>query len=541
MSQPHPARQELVVLLALLLIAAAVRLPSLLSRSIWEDETVTLLQTAGYFTPSWPSEPTSAGALRKHFFEGTPRLGEITAGLRSKDVHPPVYYWILSLWRRSFGYSLETARAFSVLCSLGTILALYALLRAGRFEHPLIPTLIYALSTAAVDYGSDARAYALTSFLITCGALCAYLASEAASRKPRLAVTYSLAMVACCGIAFDTNYLAIFPILIILAWFVRYLWAVWGPLTIIFPLLVACIGTLGVTTFLAQLGARPGQRAGFVGILAEMISLLGLTLSVIWIPKFIAKDQIRAFENVALLAAAYGAWMVLIGAAFVQLLRRWSDTNNKLWHLLLGLAIVPPLGVFFLDLLFDKHLHHVRYLLLAGPALAAVAAYGIIRLISLRPRLTIVVLVPLLGVQMAGIYWGFWPDDRRTDRWARMAAAIAASSSSSRIVVVPDSYMGEYPGSLIHELDKVAPQTKVLIPSGQSEEEMQSIVQTYDDVWIVVNYKLIPIVEGQVNEGLQTGEHPVEVLHHREAFVEALHLRRTVVVKSPDDNPLAPY
>jgi hypothetical protein len=479
MSQPHSTHRELVVLLAILFIAAAVRLPSVLSRSIWEDETVTLLQTAGYFSPPWPSEPAPAGALREQFFEGTPRLRQITAGLLSKDVHPPVYYWILSLWRRSFGYSLETARAFSLLCSLGTILALYALLRAGRFDRPLIPTLVYALSTAAVDYGADARAYALTSFLITCGALCAYLASELAPRKPRLAEAYALAMVACCGLAFDTNYLAIFPILVILAWFVRYLWAAWGPLTLIFPLLVALIGTVGVTTLLAQLGARPGQRAGFVGVIAEMISLLGLTLSVIWIPKFIAKDQIRAFEHVAVLAATYGAWMILIGAAFVQLLRRWSDTNKKLWLLLLGLATVPPLGVFFLDLLFDKHLHHVRYLLLAGPALAVVAAYGITRLISLRPRLTIASLTLVLGVQMTGIYWGFWPDDRRTDRWARMAAAIMDSSSSSRIVVVPNTYMGEYPGSLVHELDKIAPQTMVLIPSGQSEEEMQSTIQTY--------------------------------------------------------------
>lgn len=524
MSFSRSNRNEVTLLIALLVVAAGVRLPGLLGRSIWHDEAVTLLQTAGHFSPAWPAEPTPAGTLMQ-FFEGTPNLGTITEGLRRVDVqHPPVYYWTLSLWRRWFGFSLETARALSLICSLGTILAFYALLRAARIKHPLILTFIYALSSGAVESGVDARAYALTSLLVTSGALCAYLACEVAPRDPKRAAVYALAMSVCCGVAFQTNYFALFPIGIILLWFLVYLWPVWGPGAIVFPLVAACLGGLEFFALLSLSGTPSEQYNGFVGIFAEVINVLGLTLGIIWQPRFITTAQLRAFENLPVLVVTYGGLVALIGITLVQILRQWSETNRKFWILLLGLAAAPPLGIFLLDLLLDKHFHQVRYYLHAGPALAVMVAYGITRYIYLRRlALRVFLFIIVLGLQMTSIYWGFWPDDKWTDRVARLASNIERSSSPSQVVVIVDSPRGGEVGALTYELDKLDPQTMILgVNQSSNSEKVRSGIQIYNDIWVTFRGKS---TSSMVKNSFQNSGY-MELLSYQERYLGAMLFRK---------------
>jgi hypothetical protein len=524
-------QKALFGVMALLLVAAAVRMPSLLVRSIWEDEATTLLETAGHFSPTWPSEPVYAGVLKKQYLEGTPTLGAIVEGLRRVDVHPPVYYSLLSLWRRWLGFSLETARTLSLICSLATILVLYLLLRSARIENPLVPTLIYSLTTVAIDYGTDARSYALATLLIMSSALYAYLASEHAPYHSKRAIIYALVMAVGCGIAFHTNYLTLFPTGVILLWSVMYLWRAWGVAALAFPLIAASIWALSLSTVLSQFNRPILGHSGFVGIVAEVVNVFGLTLGVLWTPKFIPRPQIRAFNNLAILVISYGGWLILISTTLVQLLRRWSATNRKFWILWFGLAIAPPLGLFLIDLLLDKVLHQIRYFVYAGPALAVFAAYGVARLMSSRPRLGTLVLMLLLGVQITGIYWGGWPDDRRTDRWARMARTIERTSSPSHVVLVVNTAIGDYPGALIYELDKLNPQTMVLVMSDQNEKETQAAIQEYTDIWLVFHKGLRKIIGEAVSENLQDVGDQVEVLYHEEDPISAIHIRRSVVPK----------
>jgi len=44
--------------------------------------------------------------------------------LRAGDVHPPLYFWALDVWRQVFGPSWFAARALSVLLTLGTLILL---------------------------------------------------------------------------------------------------------------------------------------------------------------------------------------------------------------------------------------------------------------------------------------------------------------------------------------------------------------------------------------------------------------------------------
>ena len=363
MDSRRPHRHEIVCVVMLLLLAAGVRLPGLFSRSIFRDEAVTLLEMAGYASPSWPKEPTPARLIQKQF-EGAPNFSKIAEDFRRTEAHPLGYFWLLSLWRQWLGFSLETARIFSLICSLGTIFVLYLLLRFGKIEYPLVPTMVYALSSGAVYYGHEARSYALATFFLTAGALFAYLASEEAWRKKARATAWAMAMAVCCGAAFHMHYLTLFPLCVILGWFALSLWSVSRTIALVAPLVTVSLGSIGVSTLLLQLGAHPHLLGGFVGFAAEIKALLHLNLRVLWAP--------NAFSQ-GLTVWVWGGFAFLMGLTLVQLLRHWQTTNRKLWLLLFGLACAPSLGVFRLDSLFNKHLHQFSYLIFAVLALAVIA------------------------------------------------------------------------------------------------------------------------------------------------------------------------
>jgi len=504
-------------LLVILLAATAVRLSGLLYRAIWYDEAVTLLETAGHASPSWPSTPVLARVAKKNLI-GAPNLSKIAEDLRRTDIYPPVYYWSLSLWRRWFGFSLETARAFSLLCSLGTVFVFYLLLRCGNLEYPLIPTIVYAMSTETVYLGQEARAYALAAFLVTTSALLAYLAWRATQYSKRSVIGYSIAMAVGCGAAFQTYYLALFPISVILLWFFVNLWPVSRLIAVTPPLISVSLASLGFSADLQQLGARPSQLVGFVGSAAESKMLLSLNLQSIWTPYLIPVNQ-----NLA--QGVYISLSVLMGLTLVYLFRHWQETNRGLWILLLGLASVPSLGVAILDFVFDKHLHNLRYLALAEPAFTVIVTYGITRLLTSWKRLGISLLVIFLGLQMLTINWGY-PQGFRVHPGLDMrslAELIRTSSSPAYIVVIGEGDRNEsgHPGSVIYEL---APETTIVVLNAESDlQKLQANIQDYEDIWIVFSVdRGTTDVEYRFLDGLQKSDHYQEVFRSW----PVIHLRR---------------
>jgi hypothetical protein len=440
---------------------------------------VTLLETAGHAAPSWPSSPVPARVAKKQF-AGTPTLCKIAEDLRRTDIHPPVYYWALSLWQRWLGFSLETARAFSLACSLATVLVFYLLLRCGGIEYPLLPTTVYAMSTAAVYFGQEARPYALAILLVTMGALFAYLAWRARQQNQRSAIVYALAMAVGCGVAFQTHYLTLFPVGVILLWFFMILWPASRLLAVGPPLISVFLAGLGFATFLSQLGARPSQLVGFVGIVAEMKMLLSLNLQSLWTPYPIPLEQ-------SLTQGVYLGFATLTGFSLVAILRQWHATNQRFWILLGGLALSPSLGVIGLDLVFNKHLHNLRYLILAGPAFAAIATYGIVQLLARRRLLGVSLFTIILGLQMFTINWGR-PQGFRVHPGLDMrslAELIRTSSSPSHLVVIGEGDRNEsgHPGSVIYEL---TPATEIVVlEAARDLQEFEANIRDYDDIWLV--------------------------------------------------------
>src|SRR5262245_34542581 len=87
-----PYRQSRIPLILVLLLAVSARVPGMLNRTMWVDESYTLLETSGHAPPDWPTEPVAASTV-KYQYEGSASLREVTKTLHEIDVHPPVYYW----------------------------------------------------------------------------------------------------------------------------------------------------------------------------------------------------------------------------------------------------------------------------------------------------------------------------------------------------------------------------------------------------------------------------------------------------------------
>jgi uncharacterized membrane protein len=63
---------------------------------------------------------------------GHASLAGIARGLRATDVHPPLYFWAVSMWREVFGPELFAARLFSVLCGLVSLALVGVIARQCR-------------------------------------------------------------------------------------------------------------------------------------------------------------------------------------------------------------------------------------------------------------------------------------------------------------------------------------------------------------------------------------------------------------------------
>ena len=77
-----------------------------------------------------------------------------------RDVHPPLYQWLLALWVRAFGTSEFSARLLSALCVVGALGALAALRRSMPRRVVLLTLLMCLSSWLTIYYAQEARSYA---------------------------------------------------------------------------------------------------------------------------------------------------------------------------------------------------------------------------------------------------------------------------------------------------------------------------------------------------------------------------------------------
>jgi len=328
-------------IVALTIVCAAVfAWVHLQGASIWYDEAITLLTTSGHARLEW-----SLGLWQ---FNPTLNLRKILFDLYNQDVHPPLYFWTLAIWRTLFGSSLEVARAFSALLVLGSLGFLYRLALDCRMRKPWVPVALYAASSAGMWYAYDARPYAMATFLILSTQLLAR------KRSPWTGL--------CGAAAFATHYFAVLCVGPVLAlecyrkWRAERLWSVRTALSFL----------IGSTPLLLLLRihfvARPNQYPGFGFFPKEVWALLkGAAQGIMpntWLPGW----------RMALLLAGFFA---IAGA------RRAIKQNRFTLPILYGTFL---LGFLVLAVVTDKSIAQMPagyYLGIAAPWMALLVGRGI--------------------------------------------------------------------------------------------------------------------------------------------------------------------
>ncbi|MBI2590261.1 MAG: glycosyltransferase family 39 protein [Candidatus Blackburnbacteria bacterium] len=120
--------------------------------------------TLGFFTLSFQSIRLDESQSLWMSGKSLPVLLKLTA----EDVHVPLYGILLHFWIQIFGNNISSARMLSLIFSLITIPILYKVTREASTPAIAIGTiLLYSFSPFIVWYTTEARTYALFTFITT--------------------------------------------------------------------------------------------------------------------------------------------------------------------------------------------------------------------------------------------------------------------------------------------------------------------------------------------------------------------------------------
>lgn len=347
-----------VAVIATLVLAALILSAAAWLRGAEYDEQYTLFLTAGTARPAWPVTPFPAATVAAAQ-GGHAGLGEIAISLRQTDVHPPLYFWAVSLWRAALGPSLFAARLFSVLCGLVSLALVGGIARRCgiRPAGAMLLTLgSYGFAYTAIIARGFAPALALTL-----GAVWLL----AGRRRPGALVGAGalLGAGALFGAAAACNYLAVFVAIGVgLAGCIRSR-RHWLLLPGAVPFLA-----LDAWFFAAQHGARNGQFPPFA-LSSALPRLAGYQLAALFggLPLY-ADGPARPAIGAAI--AALG----LLLAATVLSARPWAASFRV--RLLAAAAVAPPIGLLALGAVFDNTPIELRYLSFGVPFLALLLAWA---------------------------------------------------------------------------------------------------------------------------------------------------------------------
>ncbi len=337
LGRPGPAsgRRSAAILL-ILLLAFTLRFYRLDAQSLWNDEG-TSVAVAG-------RDPATI------------------ARDAARDIHPPLYYWLLHGWLRLTGDSEFAVRSLSALPGVGLVALTYALGRrlAGRWTG-LAAAFLAAVHPFQIVYSQEARMYMLLAVL-TAGAV---LTLTNLSGFKNLTGLVALILLETAGLY--THYSFPFVILILNLAVAFRLWRERKPgLPLPWPASQAAVLLLylpwlpiayrRVTTWPA-----PDRTTPFLPALAETWRWLvfGPTIET---------GQVPVFLVLAALPVLWGAWRLARPA------RRGSTDSGGSAVLLLLWLILPVALMFVLGLYREAYL---KFLLVATPAVTLLLAHGL--------------------------------------------------------------------------------------------------------------------------------------------------------------------
>ena len=376
------------------------------------DEFYSVFLIAGDPRPNWPLVPFAAHRAAG-FYHGHAAFGAIAAALRRGDVHPPLYFWALSLWRDLVGMDLFRLRLLSVLFALAGLALLVRIARRIG-APPLLSALITLLFYGFAYTGIVARDFAMAQLFALAGAALLIEAEERGGLLP--AICGGLALGAACF----TNDLASFTAVALFAWLIATSWRR-PKLWLAAGAAAALFLPAWLWFFIAQRGSRAGQFRPFHA--AHAIARL-------------AADQAGAILGALPLYAPRPASMALgAGLAVLIAMLAWHALRDGLpalaprhRALVIAGAVAPPLGLLALGAMFDTMPIEVRYLWLGLPYVGLALAAGLRE----RPRL----LALVLTVEAASIV-GLARAPQTMQPAARAERAAAQTVGPNGLIILP--------------------------------------------------------------------------------------------------------
>lgn len=428
-----------------LLLATALLVAASCLRGAEYDEQYTLFLTGGTARPVWPSSVISAQEVLA-LQEGRARFGAIARDLRATDVHPPLYFWIVAMWRQLFGDSLFAARLLSVLCGV-TALGIVAII-ARQTSVPVATAMLLTLGSYGFVYTDViARGFALAQLLNLAGITLLL----PARRCPRKAFCAGLLLSA----ATFTNYLAAFVGCAGLLWALLASRRSWPWVTLGFIALLPA----DVWFLVAQHGSRIAQFEPFI-LASSAARLTRYTAAAVFggLPLYVP----GIWSHVVAAAIAAFVLMVLLFA-----LLRW----RRIHPLIALAAIAPPAGLLLLGLAFNNTPIELRYLAFATPFIGLILA-------SVLPRRLVYAVLAIQSLSLIGLM-----TRTETMQPAGATALAAASLVRNGIVLVPHGNDGV---GIVGAFAREAPPTLRLLVIRRDDTPAQILARTGNAARVVL-------------------------------------------------------
>jgi uncharacterized membrane protein len=396
-------------------LALLVRVPRLASRSLWLDEAYS----------AWFSNRA---------------LHELWSRVPLYETHPPFYYTLLKGWQALFGQGEAALRSLSVLASVATVLLLAVAPRAARLGPPaqrvgLLGALFLALNAGSVQFGEEARPYALQAFTAAIAICCSFMLLEQARTRgwPQWRWIGGLALAA--GLTLWLHNTGMFVALGIWSGLLSAAWLLPAQRRRGALLGSSVAGALALLVWLPFLPTFLAQRAG-MATLDFWVRFKPGDLPSAWV----LAGGGRPLKIVAALLA-------FAGLAFLSRRRRAAA-----WHMAAVLAVAPLAMAAYSY--FVKPIFLPRLFEWLAPPMAILLALGVF---ALRPawRKPAVALVIALSVYALQAFYA-----RPTENWREMLAQLAADARPGDLVLaipnevqVPVSYYlkpGELRASIVY-------------------------------------------------------------------------------------------
>lgn len=413
------------LLLGLLALAFAGRIYDLADRNIWWDEG--LAAWAARLPPE--------------------RIVDWTA----HDVHPPLYFFVLSLWWRVVGDGEFVLRFPSALAGVVGVAVIYGLGRAlaGRTVG-LMAAAALSVSIFAISWSQEMRMYIWAATLTTGVMWAAYRLWQGGGRRswPATRMVW-LAYVLTCAAALWTLYLNVSVVLIVNVGFLAvWLWrqrpaalfwrwasAQAAALALFAPWLIYALPRIPNWST-----AEPFTPSFFIQLYSTMLA--------VGIP-------VNLEDYAPLTLALIGVW--LVGLAFMGRQAASIEQRAAQGMLLLG-VVMPALVVYAVSLPINPFYYAPRlaprYLLPLAPCFYILLAYGLAALMKKQRWLGSLALVLTLAIGVSG--WpAFFANRLRHDDLISLANTLRAfMRPADRVVLYSDrdwplfaaQYAGEWRG-----------------------------------------------------------------------------------------------